>query len=432
MSSYEIKPILTELLNIELQVNNNVYVWQNYMYHLVPSPTPDTRLIIETDVTTNTITRQIAINNIIQIDTSVYKTHNKYYPYYIFRTTNHIILIERTSIFPFIVFDRSSYTINIYIQNINADQHPVQLPIQLPIQLPMQLPIQLPIQLEAIKRIFDIIEHNNKLYICIENTLIQEYPHIIINNKSVMTYTNILIIDMTTCTIEKTIPALNNLVSSINIIDDKLIVCHRSNSVHALKLIWDINNLSSEPRIVDQSFVDYTVHNNLIYSFDGFRENNPPFIESNLYQMVDTLHTPMTNLIHVNIIDDNYYIGINMYIKYRLATGELNEYQDIIYNLRTHNMVSCNPFNILYQDIGDKFRPFYIYNNYIIVNTQNNVKIYRLEYKNVYERQNLYDMHITNLCKKYELQNNVKTEINKYFGNELLLYKTFEIIANDF
>jgi len=397
-------PILHELPDLQLSSGDIIYVWRNYVYCLAPAPIPDTRLIIEADINTRMITRSIPIN-IIPVDTSMSiltadNPTNIYEPWYIYKCENSICLIEKIIKNP--NSHHHTYDVNIYMKNTTTNE-----------EYPH-------IQLKNIRRICDIIDNSDKLYIAI-----WDYAElrINVNGEPKPTWFKILVIDTGSNTIIHTIPALNDTIYKLDIIGDKLIACQNWFGPH--KAIWDINNLSAAPQIIRQSFISYTRHNNsedttLIYPYNGWVGINPNFIESDGYQIVNTYNTPMAELEMVDIINDTYYVGLH---EPSYFGSGLN-----IYNLQTHQLIADKVFIFTSLDIYSKFRPYYISNGHIIFSTPSAIKTYKIEDRPADERKNKYEKIIANLADKYCLARHLVEEINNHFTVELQEFKPCEII----
>ncbi len=403
-------PILIELPEIPLAESDIIYVWQSYVYYLAPPSTTNlelttpanTRIIIEADINTGMTIRQIPIN-IIPVNTSMSITvdnpTNTYEPWYIFKSENSICLIDKVTKNPH--SHHSTYDVNIYMKNTKTNE---------------EYP---PIHLENLRRIYDIIENSGKLYIAIHD---YNELTININGQQNKTWHKILVIDTLTNTIIHTIAALNDTIYKIDIINDKLIVCQ--NWFGPRKVIWNINNLSADPQMITQSFRSYARYNSaagtLIYQYNGWDGINPNFIESDDYQIVNTLNTPIAELKMVDIINEKYYIGLPE----PLTKGSaLN-----IYNLQTHELLNIDLFIFTPLDIYGKFRPYYISNNHIIFSTSNAIKIYKVEERPVSQRKNKYEYLMANLADEYSLPEHLVWEIKQNFGKELADYKLFEIV----
>jgi hypothetical protein len=402
-----ITPILNELLDIPISTGDIIHVWKNNVYYLAPQTEPTTRLIIEADISTRMITMSIPMN-IIPVDMessiTVDNPTNKYEPWYIFKCENSICLIEKITMFP--TSHKYWNNVNIYMKHLDTN---TELP---------------PIQIRGNYNIIDIIEYEDKLFVATYDN-----DRLIINTTGhpqyatpEYTWKKIIIIDILTNTITHTLPTLNGAVFKIDIINNKLIICHDYTGPQ--KVIWDINNLSADPQIINQSFISYARHNNLngalIYPYNGWVGANPNFIESDGYQIVNTLDTPMAELKRVDIINDIYYVGLPE----PLTKGsELN-----IYNLHTHELLTSDLFIFTACNIYGKLRPYYISNEHIIFSTPSAIKTYKIEERPADERKNKYATLITNLADKYSLARNIEQEIRKHFTRELLDYKPFEVI----
>lgn len=397
-------PILKELPELPLSAGDIIHVWRNYVYYLAPALSPDTRLIIEADFSTRMITRSIPMN-IIPEDTSMSITAdnptNKYEPWYIYKCENSICLIEKIIKNP--NTHHYTYDVNIYMKNTTTNE---------------EYP---PIQLKNIRRIWDIIDNADKLYIAI-----WDYARlrINVNGEPKPTWFKILVIDTGSNSIIHTIPALNDTIYKLDIIGDKLIACQTWVGPH--KVIWDINNLSADPQIITQSFISYTRHNTLhgtlIYPYDGWAGINPNFIESVDYQIVNTLNTPMAELEMVDIINDKFYIGLPQ-------TSSNNKLQ--IYNLQTHQFIATTLFEFTSNYSHSKFRPYYISNEHIIFSTPSANKTYKIEYLPADQRKNRYKKIIVNLADEYCLARHLEQEICKHFTPELQDYVPCEIVKYD-
>jgi len=201
------------------------------------------------------ITQSIPMK-IIPVDTSMSapltdNPTNKYEPWYIFKYENNICLIEKIIKKP--NSHLYTYDVNIYVKNTTTNK---------------EYP---PIQLKNIRRICDIIADADKLYIAIWD---YNELQININGAPKLTWFKILVIDTDNTgsnSIIHTIPALNDTIYKIDIIGDKLIACQ--NWFGPRKVIWDINNLSADPKIITQSFISYARNTNLqgtmIYPYNG-------------------------------------------------------------------------------------------------------------------------------------------------------------------
>jgi hypothetical protein len=401
MSAKILIPILHELPDLPLLAGDIIYVWRNYVYYLAPSPSPDTRLIIEADISTRLITQSIPMN-IIPVDTSLRITAdnptNKYEPWYIYKCENSMCLIEKINKNP--NSHHHTYDVNIYMKNtITNQEYP-------------------PIQLKNIRRICDIIDNSGKLYIAV-----WDYAElrINVNGGPKPTWFKILVIDTNSNSIIHTISALNDTIYKLDIIGNKLIACQ--NWFGPQKVIWDIDNLSAAPQIIRQIFISYARHNNLlggmIYPYNGWVGINLNFIESDNYQIVNTLNTPMAELEMVDIINDKFYIGLPQ-------TSSNNKLQ--IYNLQTHQLIATTLFEFTSNYSHSKFRPYYISNGHIIFSTPSAVKTYKIEERQSDERKNRYKKIIANLADEYCLARHLELEIQNHFTVELQEYKPCEII----
>jgi len=157
-------------------------------------------------------------------------------------------------------------------------------------------------------------------------------------------------------------------------------------------------------------------------TYNGWVGINPNFIESDGYQIVNTLDTPMAELRMVDIINEKYYIGLPE----KSSNSKLQ-----IYNLQTHQLIATTLFEFTYFDSHCKIRPYYISNGHITFSTPSAIKTYKIEERPVAERQNKYETLITNLADKYSLARNIEQEIRKHFSRELQEYLPFEIIKYD-
>ena len=401
-------PILHELQDIPLSAGDIIHVRGNYVYYLAPQTEPNTRLIIEADISTRVITQSIPIS-IIPTDTSMSITAdnptNTYEPWYIYKSENSICLIEKIIRNPNSHYS-FTHDVNIYMKNTTTNEEYPHIHIK-----------------NILCSIYDIIDYNDKLYIAVWDYNEQQ---INISGEPKKPWKILVIntIDTGSNTIIHTIPALNDMIYKLDIMGDKLIACQ--NWFGPRKVIWDINNLSADPQIITQSFISYARHNNLhgtlIYPYNGYMGDNPNFIESDGYQIVNTLDTPMAELKMVDIINEKYYMGLPD----PLTKGSaLN-----IYNLQTHELLASDLFIFTTRDIYGKLRPYYISGEHIIFSTPSAIKTYKIEDRPMDERKNKYATLIANLADEYLLAMNLEQEIQKYFSKELQDYVPFEIIAN--
>lgn len=399
-------PILNELPDLPLLAGDIIHVWRNYVYYLAPSPSSDTRLIIEAEISTRMITQSISMN-IIPTDTSMSITAdnqtNTYEPWYIYKCNTHICLIEKNIRNP--NSHLYTYDVNIYMKNTTTNEDYPH------------------IQLKNIRRICDdIIVNAGKLYIAVWD---YNELQININGEPKNTCFKILVIDTINTgsnTIIHKIPALNDTIYKLDIIGDKLVACQ--NWFGPRKVIWDINNLFADPQIIIQSFSSYARYNNLqgtqIYPYNGWVGINPNFIELDGYQIVNTFDTPMSKLEMVDIINDKFYMGLPQ-----------SNYKLQIYNLQTHQLIADNIFTFTPLDIYSQFRPYYISGSHIIFSTPSAIKIYKLGERPADERKKKYEKIIANLADEYCLARHLEQEICKHFTPELQDYVPCEIVKYD-
>lgn len=383
-------PLLLDVSSIPVVNSNSTLVWNNYIYYLEKMEYPNPISIVEASITDGNIIRRIPINCM-----PTHMALNNYHRrLHIFRSEDYIGIINEDNR-------------QIYVKQLNTYEESIVVSPELVV----------------IKRITSIITHENKLYVAVLSNIPQMFENNYEYDRLSRTSSYVIIIDFPNYNMVDKIPAMNDTIYTLDVINDYLIICQ--NWFGPRKIIYDTNDLDIKPIILDNQCAKlYAKYNNTIYPYhyNSYLNCTHIFPVADEYTIIDTTNSPMNKLQIVDIINDRFYIGLQ-----QSDTGSGHKITLNMYNSQTHQLLGSMSHPGVFWSPIIQDRNYHISGEHIIFKTRDAIEIYKIELREIYTKQ-VWNNIITNLADDYSLAKHLEQEIRKNFWKELEGYTPFEII----